>query len=434
MRYTPWVNVDSADGLWLDITGCAHLFGDEAALIADLEQRLKRLSVTAWAGIADTPGAAWALARFAPEEAPLGRIAPSGETDRRLADLPVRGLRLRDDADLLLRRLGLTRIGQLYDLPRASLARRFGADARPGLSDAVLDRLDQALGKKTEPISPLHSVPVYRTHLRFAEPLVSHDGVDAALRHLLDVLCGMLGEDYRGVRSLRLGVFRVDGTATRLDIATGRGVRDSGRLMRLFAERLDKIDPGFGIDMMMLSAHRTDSMLPEQVALEAHAASADRDAVGHLVDRLSNRFGSARVYRLAARQRHVPERAERCIPAQKGEVSSEPWGEPWNSQAVQRPARLLLRPEAIEVIAEVPEGPPARFVWRHMAHRIIRSAGPERVAPEWWLEAGADFARVRDYYRVESETGQRFWLYREGLYHALKPGSTPRWFMHGLFG
>jgi protein ImuB len=422
-RYSPWVNTDGTDGLWLDITGCAHLFGDEAGLIRDLTERLRKLSITARPGIADTPGAAWAVARFGEES-----IAPPGETREALAELPVEGLRLPKEAALLLQRLGLQRIGQLYDLPRATLAKRFGAGVKAQLTDAVLDRLDQALGRKSEPVSPLGSVPAYRTYLRLAEPLITREAIEAVLGRLLESLCESLGQDHRGVRSLRLTGFRVDGTAVHLDIATGRGVRDPARLMRLFAEHLDEIDPGFGIDMMALNAYRVDAMPPEQGTVDGGAALADRDEVGDLVDRLSNRLGPARVYRLAPEERHIPERAERCIPAQKEAASAT-----WESRKVQRPARLLLRPEPVQVMAEVPEGPPIRFVWRHASHRVVRAAGPERIAPEWWLEEGADFSRVRDYYRVESETGQSFWIYREGLYQ-LGREPTPRWFLHGLFG
>jgi protein ImuB len=423
VRYTPWVNTDGADGLWLDITGCAHLFGDEAGLIRDLTERLKRLSFTARAGIADTPGAAWAVARFSDEA-----IVPPGEARQALSALSVEGLRLPGDVVLLLRRLGLQRIGELYGLPRAALARRFGAGKKAHLTDAVLDRLDQALGRKSEPVSPLGLVPAYRTHLRLAEPLITLDGIEAVLRRLLETLCATLAHDHQGGRSLRLSAFRVDGTADHVDIATGRGVRDPTRLMRLFVERLESIDPGFGIDMMVLNAYRVDAMPPEQVAFDAGPALAERDEVGDLVDRLSNRLGPVRVYRLAAEERHIPERAERCIPAQKAEANSGPW----ESDGSRRPARLLERPEAVQVMAEVPEGPPIHFVWRHASHRVVRASGPERIAPEWWLEEGADFSRIRDYYRVESETGQSFWIYREGLYQ-LGHEHMPRWFLHGLF-
>ncbi len=425
-RYTPWVTVDGADGIWLDITGCAHLFGDEAGLITDIVHRLKALSITVRVGIGDTPGVAWALARFSSAE----MIAPVGEGRQVLNELPIEGLRLPKEAALVLRRVGLRRIGQLYGLPRAALTRRFGAGVKAGLSDTVLDRLDQALGRKAEPISPAQPAPAYRSHLRLAEPLISRDGIESALKRLLDSVCLQLGQGHQGARSLRLVAFRADGTVASLDIATGRGVRDPAALMRLFAEKLDGIDPGFGVDMLVLNAYRVEGAPPEQVSIGAGSAVEDREALGSLVDRLSARLGAARVYRLAAAERHIPERAERCIPAQRNAAASASW----DTRPVPRPARLLLRPESIEVMAEVPEGPPIRFVWRHAAHRVVRAAGPERIAPEWWLEEGADYARVRDYYRVESETGQGFWLYREGLYQAMEPHERPRWFMHGLFG
>ncbi len=201
-----------------------------------------------------------------------------------IADLPVEGLRLPKEASFLLHRLGLERIGQLYDLPRAALARRFKAQDKKGhgerLSDAALDRLDQALGIKSEPISPLQPVPVYRTHLRMAEPLLTREGIETALGRLLDALCGQLGKGHQGARGVRLVAFRTDGTAASVDIATGRGVRDPERLMRLFAERLDGIDPGFGVEMMILNADRVEKMPPEQSALDSGAATKNREALG----------------------------------------------------------------------------------------------------------------------------------------------------------
>lgn len=422
-QYTPWVSLDGDDGLWLDITGCAHLFGGEAALLDDLGQRLSRLGYRNRLGLADTPGAAWALARFAPDKAP--RILPPGETADGLATLPVEGLRLDAPALLLLRRLGLQRIGALYDLPRATLARRFrAAKAKEQPGAQVLTRLDQALGRVDEPLSPLAPAPAYRTRQSFAEPILTLDSIEASVARLTEGLCQLMESDQQGARRLVLRAYQVDGRIARAAVETGRPSRDARHLARLFADRLEPLVPEYGIETLILSASVTQPLGLSQLSLNPGTDSGG-EAAARLVDRLANRFGSKSVHRLRPQASHLPERAEARTPAA---ADGPDWERPSALQP-PRPVRLFERPEPIRVLAEIPDGPPVRFDWRRVTHRVARARGPERIAPEWWNDfKGAE--RVRDYYQVEDTAGRRYWLYREGLYQ--DPGA-PAWYIHGLF-
>ena len=419
-RFTPWSAPDGEDGLMLDITGCAHLFGGEEAMVAEVENRLGGLGFEARAGLADTPGAAWALARFAPAG---GRIAGPGSTRAAIEDLPVEALRITAETALLLRRLGLATIGALADLPRVPLARRFPSKAQ---GEALLQRLDQALGRRDEPLSPLSPPPDYLRRLAFTEPLLLRESVEAALADLLAGLVPLLERDHRGVRRLVLWCFRVDGSHVRVAAATARASRDADHLARLFAEKLDGIDAGFGIDVMALHAARVEPLEDDQLTLAGRGRA--RDGVDRLVDRLLARLGNGAVARLEPAERHIPEAAERAVPPGR---TVDPW--PGRPEMPQRPFRLFGRPEPVEVMAEVPDGPPLIFTWRRVTRRVARAAGPERIAPEWWIGDDED-EPLRDYYRVEDTTGRRYWLYRAGLYQDSAAKGPPRWYVHGLYG
>ena len=428
-RYTPWTQTDGADGIWLDITGCTPLFASEMALAADLLGRLARLGIAARAAVADTPGAAWAVARYGAASSPL--IVPERQARAALAGLPVAGLRLPLEIAHDLGRLGLLRIGDLYPLARAPLTPRFG--------EIVARRLDQALGLVGEPISPAVAVDRYRVDTAFAEPIGTAEGISGAARDLLDRLCRRLAAEHRGARRIELACYRVDARVERIEIGTSRPVRDPAALMRLLAERLDRIDPGLGIDIVALSAGEVEPLAPQQMTwtgrdLEA-AADAMADQLAPVIDRLINRLGAANVTRIQPLDSHVPERAQRAVPAMAAQPKG---GDPeggWRTY-LARPVRLLTRPDPVEVTAPVPDDPPVSFRWRGTVHRVRRAEGPERIAPEWWRAGtlpGGDLPEredLRDYYRVEDQDGQRFWLYRDGLYTA---EAAPRWFLHGFF-
>ena len=426
-RYGPARHADGADGLWVDITGVAHLYGGEKHLLEDLCARLSRFGLTARAGLADTLGAAHALARFAPSPA----IAPAGKTEAQLGALPVEALRLEPGVVLLLKRLGLKRISQLYALPRASLERRFRSkDA----AAAVLSRLDQALGLTPEPRRSLAEPPALFVQRAFPDPLISADVLEAETARLAEELCVTLKARSLGARAIALSLYRADGSVAEARAGLSFPCCTPDHLIALIKEKLGALDAGFGIDVLVLSAARVERRKEQQTALASRQDDAHADPA-RLVDRLTNRLGPDRVSRLAPRESHIPERSEARIPALHNFARAKPLTGPRQDGPV-RPPFLLATPEPIGVVAEVPEGPPARFTWRRVKHRVVRAQGPERIAPEWWRQIGAGtakLARTRDYYRIEDETGSGYWVFREGLY-GREEEETPTWFLHGLFG
>lgn len=422
LRYTPLVACDAPDGLLLDISGCAHLYGGEQELTADLSGRLEKAGFAYSLAIAGTTGAAWAIARYG-EPASYA----CGEERSVLAPLPLSALRLPAATVAALARVGLKRIGDIVDLPRAPLTARFGPD--------MLRQLDRALGQEHEPLTPrLPAVP-YITEQRFAEPVAREEDVLAIALRLARRLQFALERRGDGARRIELTLFRTDGVVRRIAAGTSRPLRDPDEIQALFVERLaalaDALDPGFGFDMARLSVIVAEPCPPEQIGI---GGSEDAAELCRLVDRLSARLGTRRVRRLIAQDSHIPELAEAGLPAQA--VNSD---DGWNAfrryrnevDLPPRPLRLLARPEPIEAVAGVPDGPPLRFRWRRALHEVIAAEGPERIEGAWWSEHGGP---ARDYFRVEDKRGLRFWLFRAGLYRDIAhTAGAPAWFLHGMF-
>lgn len=403
-RWCPWSAVDG-QGLILDTTGSDHLWGGEAAMLAEMEARLSMLGLSARLALAPTWGAAWALARF-------------GSARTICADpsaLPVASLRLGAETALLLHRLGLKTVGDLAAVPRLALARRF---SRAKLADNPLLRLDQMTGHLAEPLAPPDAPQLFRADARLAEPIFDPTN---HLPGLCRDICIQLAEAGQGARRLQLSIYRTDGEVRQINAPMASPSRDALHLAFLFRDRLEKIDPGFGFDLISLEAPLTETLGVAQVNLAGGIDEALE--LSQLVDRLSVRFGSGALSRLVPRASHIPERAAvRTAPlAIPPEISHPP---------AERPLRLLDHAEEIRVLYAVPEGPPAQFIWRRLTHRTVRYAGPERIAPEWWQDQPG--TRLRDYFKVEDEGGRRYWLYREGL-HDDGRGGDPRWFLHGMF-
>ncbi|MEX6722983.1 Y-family DNA polymerase [Parapedomonas caeni] len=412
-RYTPLVALDGADGLLLDLTGCLGLWPGPDALLDDIEVRLRAMGWRPRLGLAATVGGAWALARFAPPD--QRRVTSAGLAG--FAALPVAALRLSADSIGVLERFGLRTIGALAGLPRSTLARRFPARTA---ADAVLLRLDQLLGVRAEPAAPYRSPPRHAVRQAFAEPLLNRAQVAAWLPRLVEALVQEMAAAGVGARRLALQAMQVDGQVSALRIGLAQPSREVPHILRLFAPRLERLTTAFGIDALVLAAIEVAPLAARQVGLTGPDGSTE---LARLQDCLANRLGAQAVYRLAGVASHVPERAER---------RARTAGPPTHVDA-PRPILLLPRPEPVEVLAEVPDGPPARIVWRRGTHRIVRSTGPERIAPEWWRDAAAT-ARSRDYYSAEDSEGRRLWLFREGLYEgaAGEPDGAPRWYLHGL--
>jgi protein ImuB len=418
-RFTPLTALDPPHGLLLDVTGAAHLFGGEAALIASMKTSFAKMGFAARIAVAGTAAAARALARHAP-----GTIVPQGAEAQTLEPLPVEALGLDPEAAAALRRAGLKTIGQVGKRTRSELTARFGASA--------VSQLDHALGRVERPIAPRLPVPDFLTEQRFAEPITNLDVAMQTLKTLAESLSSLLSRHGEGARALEAVFFRADGAVRRIAVETGSPVRDPAILARLFREKLDAladpIDPGFGFDIIRLCASRTERFDETGASFESEQNAAKE--VAFLVDRLAARFGAQQVVSFHAQDTHIPEASSVAAPAQTRRAPVADWARRREAgEAPRRPLRLFERPEPIEVVAEVPEGPPLRFRWRGVLHATRHAEGPERIAMEWWR--AQDAKPTRDYFRLEDEEGRRFWLYRDGLYG--RETQKPNWFLHGLF-
>lgn len=414
---SPWSEENGADGFFLDIAGASHLFGSEAALLADLSGRLRCFGFSARLAVADTPGAAWALSRF--HNKPMA-VLPSGCEAESLAALPVESLRLSHDTCVTLRRLGFKRVGQLIGQPRAPFAGRFERE--------LLCRLDQALGCAAEPLIYIVSPPIYHSLRHLMEPVATRQAVIAVATRLMGDLGHALVRDGVGARVLRLALYRVDGEVTMIDISVSRPTRSAPHVAKLIDLKLERretsIDSGFGFEAIGLSVAAAEGMQPRQAEFATFDDGDKTERRAELVDRLKQRLGPRSVRQLKPFASHIPERAEVACAA-AGDVPE--WPRP--DGARRRPLLLLPHAEEAEVMALVPDSPPRKFRWRGATHAIARAQGPERIAAEWWHDSKA--RSTRDYYVVEDQAGRGFWLYREGIY-AREPG-TPRWFVHGMF-
>ena len=430
LRYTPLIACDAPDGLLLDITGCAHLYGGEEQLVADLSGRLEAAGFAFSIAIAGTIGAAWAAAHHGKP----GRYLCGNERSL-LAPLPLAALRIPDETVAALARVGLKRVGDIVDLPRSPLTARFGTD--------LLRQLDRALGREHEPLTPRLPVAPYVAEQRFPEPIAREEDVLTSVTRLAGRLKLALERRGDGARRLELTLFRTDGALRRIAAGCSRPLRDPAAIRALFTERLtalaDALDPGFGFDMARLSVLTAEAAPPEQLGI---GGAAEDGALDRLVDRLSARLGARRVRRTIAQDSHIPEIAAVHVPAQAAATGTD---EGWaafrryraEADLSPRPLRLLMRPEPIEAVAEVPDGPPLRFRWRRALHEVVVADGPERIEGAWWSEHGGP---ARDYFRVEDKAGLRFWLFRAGLYRDMgredlaQGGAAPSWFLHGTLG
>ena len=459
-KFSPWVAEEPPDSLLIDLTGCTHLFGGEAALLAQVELDCADLGLTMRAGIADTPGAAWALARFAgngispsrsgddimqearatrsraakrrawdrsglPPAQPFhpvsqGVIAQPGQMRQVLAPLPVAALRLPPDTVVGLARLGLHRVGDLTGLPRAALARRFGTE--------TLRRLDQALGLETEPVSPARAPLHFAARITVPDPIGLLADVQAGLDRLLPALAARLTEKGRGARRVRVQAFRSDGRIEVIEVGLARPAAEPARIRPLLWLKLDRIDPGFGIDCLRLEAvetepvHATRHSGHQDAAAAAGAQRSGDVALGDLLGKLGARLGMEAVTRLHPAESHIPEKSVQVLTA----AWSAPAPGPWPAARAPRPLRLF-RPEAVTA-PQVPPVPQA-FRWRRRDLRVLTATGPERIAPEWWLDDPDWRSGPRDYWRVVTDTGDRLWLF-----FAHGADLSPGWFCHGRFG
>jgi protein ImuB len=411
--YAPIVAADPPDGLVLDASGVAHLFGGEAALLEDMVGRLAKVGISARTAMAGTWGAAHALARFV--HAPV-TIVPSDQSGRAIAHLATFALRLPNGMADALGKMGIDTVGEVEAKPRAPLALRFGPE--------LTRRLDQAYGRASEPIEPVEAPELIQVRHAFAEPIGAPETLARYTLQLVEALCAALETKGLGARTLDLRFLRVDNRIEVLRVGMAKPVRDIKRMTRLLCDKLETVDPGFGVETMVLAAPMAEPLIWKPVATDL--TMAPTPDVADLVDTLANRLGQGRLYRAAPAQSDVPERSVRRV-----EPTEAPTGETWPAHW-PRPTRLLVHPERIDTLALLPDQPPTAFTWRGIRRRVKRADGPERIFGEWWRRDG-EVDAVRDYFQLEDEAGERFWVFRRGDGEQAATGDLT-WFLHGLFG
>lgn len=462
-RWGPWSAMDPPDGVIVDVTGAAHLFGGEAALLADAAAGLAARGLTARAAIAPTAGSAWALAHFglpgailhppssllppsslrepkAPGNPGLGASGPEllrrsvprndegegSDIAAALADLPIAALRLDDDVLLVLKRLGLKRLGDLCGVAREPLARRFRNRGSPAANPLI--RLDQLLGRVPEPLLPLLPPEVPLVQRRLMEPIRHRELLDRVIADLAADMVRRLEAEALGARRLELGLWKVDGEVVVRALELAGASRDAAHLAGLFGRKLDDVDAGFGIELVRLRCSWAEPLPLTQRDFEA-AAEAHGTCLAAFIDRVSTRLGAEAVRRPVAYASHIPERAQRWLPPLTPEPGSPKFSGQGELAFHARPLKLLDRAEPIAVLYATPDGLPRRFRWRGALHEVARAEGPERIAPEWWRERST--MRLRDYYRIEDSEGRRYWIYRAGIAGDGR-GGAPEWFLQGL--
>lgn len=411
LRYTPTVALNLPDGLILDVTGCAYLWGGERVYMNDLTTRLSHAGYTTRAAIADTIGTAWAHAHYGRP----GAIIPPGEQRNALLKLPPAALRLSPETLGKMQKLGLYTVNSFIQIPARMLRRRFGED--------LLEKLNKALGYSQEFIEPIRQAIPYQERLPCLEPIVTATGIEIALQKLLEMLCARLVKEGKGLRKSILSCFRVDGKTQQIDIVTNRASHHVKHLFRLFELKIKTIAPGFGIELFLLEAPEVEDMEVTQETMWDTTGGFENAAITELLDAVTGRTGTETVHRYLPDEHHWPERSVKTVTSLREKPNTS-----WRTDR-QRPVFLLPKPESIEVTAPVPDYPPTLFVYKGKVHYIDKSEGPERIEQEWWLQQGLH----RDYYTLEDRQGQRYWVFRLGPYSEEGNKERPEWFIHGFF-
>jgi protein ImuB len=406
IRFTPFVAVDLPDGLFLDATGCTHLWGGDQAYLDDIIRKLAKRGYSVKVAIADTPGAAWAVARYGNE-----MVIERGKQREALVPLPPESLRIESENAERLHKLGLYQIGQFIDMPRSSLLRRFGA--------GFLLQLDRALGSEQEVLEPIITPLPYQERLPSLEPIVTAKGIEIALDTLMRALCLRLQREQKGIRHTIFKCYRVDGKIETIEIRTNRPTYHITHLLSLFALSLPNIEPALGIELFVLEAPVVENLVPAQEKMWESTSGLNDSRLAELLDRLGARIGMTSIHRYLPVERYWPEKSFKDAIS----LSEQPPTE-WTPYKL-RPLQILQVPERIEVTAPIPDYPPMLFRHRGRLHKIVRADGPERIEREWWIEEGEH----RDYYRVEDDEGNRYWLFRSGHFDT----GTGQWFLHGYF-
>lgn len=408
IRFTPVVGIDLPDGLIMDVTGCAHLWGGETPYLIHIIERITERGYDVSGAMADTLGVAWGVARFSSRKL---SIVETGNHLDALIGLPPEALRLETENLDRLHKLGLHRISQFIRMPRTALRRRFGP--------MFLLQLDKATGREKEFIQPVIQPEPYQERLPCLDPIITLQGIEIALQQLLETLCLRLRQDQKGLRVAVLKGYRVDGKVEAVHIATNRPSHHVQHLFKLFELRLSSIEPSLGIELFVLEAMKVEVHLPQQEKMWEDSGGLDDERLSELIDRIASKVGINQVHRFLPEEHYWPERSFKLASSLTEEATTQ-----WRDDK-PRPMHILSVPERIEVSAPIPDYPPMLFRYKDKVHNIVKADGPERIEQEWWLQQGEH----RDYYCVEDEEGHRYWLFRLGHYH----DKIYQWFIHGFF-
>lgn len=419
IRFSPVVAIDSPDGLLLDVSGCTHLWGGEEQYVKDIVNKLSVRGYDVRVAMTDTVGVAWGLSRFgALTGLPAGRhgSAPSivikeGEHLDALLTLPPEALNLEPEVSSRLHKLGLHAIRQFINMPRTSLRRRFGA--------AFIHQLDKATGHAMEMLTPVIPPEPYQVRLPCMEPIATATGIEIALTELLTSLCFTLQQDQQGLRKAVFKGYRVDGQLSQVSVVTNRPSHNVKHLFKLFQLKITSMEPDLGFELFTLDAPVVEEHLPHQEKIWEGSGELEDEAISELIDRVAGRIGMSSIQRFLPAEHYWPERSYKVATSLSEKATT------WWKEDKPRPIQLLSKPEIIEVTAPIPDYPPLLFIHKGKRHTIVKADGPERIEQEWWLQQG----QHRDYYRVEDESGNRYWIFRLGHYH----DKTYKWFLHGYF-
>lgn len=406
IRFTPVVAIDMPAGLIFDASGCAHLWGGEEQYIKAITERLKGFGYNIRIAMADTAGAAWAVARYGA----AGSIIAPGAQLEALLPLPPAALRLEAMAIQRLQKLGLNNIGNFITMPRSALRRRFGDD--------LLHKLGMALGQEKELLTPVHPPEPYVERLPCLEPICTATGIEIAIKKLLEGLCAQLEQDGLGLRKCVLKCYRIDGNIQQAEIGTVQASRNAAHLFKLMELKIVTLTPELGFELFLLEAKITEEITIEQSALW-EASDHNSAAVAELLDKIGGKVGADSIRRFMPDEHYWPERSYRPAVSLSGAATGN-----WRCD-IPRPLHLLHKPEPIEVTVPIPDYPPMLFHYKGNLHNVKKADGPERIEQEWWLSKGV----YRDYYCVEDEHGARFWLFRSGEYSK----GDVQWYLHGFF-
>lgn len=408
IRYSPLVANDPPEGIIVNISGCAHLWGGEETYLKEIVSRLKSKGYNARAAIADTIGTAWAVSRYGKAEL----IVPSGAQAQALLSLPPAALRLEQEVLKRLAKLGFYQIRSFINMPRSIMRRRFG--------DGLLLRLGQAVGQEEEAVTPIKLIPPYQERLPCLEPVRTARAIEIGITRLLEALCQRLQQEGKGLRAAELICYRIDGKIQQVAIGTSQPSHSVSHLFSLLAIKVPSITPGLGIELFVLEASKVQDLEPVQETLWMAKAAFQDTGLSELLDRIAGRAGSSAIHRYLPQEHYWPERSLKTAASLLAKANTG-----WR-KAKPRPTHLLAKPEQVEVAAPVPDYPPILFKYRGSVHYIKKADGPERIEREWWLDKGEH----RDYYMVEDEEGRRYWLFRSGHYQR---NQSHQWFIHGFF-